>query len=105
MSKEEQQAAREKRREQGIPTRNVSTITSQKTTTFADAVEGRHYDSDQPPGSVGKATTVQVATLEQLKPTQKPKVYKGKATEQTQMDPRAQLELLQQQIEELSKRI
>ena len=105
MSKEEQQAAREKRREQGIPSRNVSTITSQKTTTFADAVEGCHYDSDQPPGSVAKATTVQVATLEQLKPTQKPKVYKGKATEQTQMDPRAQLELLQQQIEELSKRI
>jgi hypothetical protein len=85
MSKEEQQAAREKRREQGIPTRNVSTITtSQKTATFADAVEGRHYDNGQPPGSVAKATTVQVATLEQLKPTQKPKVYKGNATEQIQ---------------------
>jgi hypothetical protein len=84
----------------------VSTITtSQKITTFADAVEGRHYDNDQPAGSIAKATTVQVATLEQLKPTQKPKVYKGKATKQTQMDPQAQLELLKQQIEELSKRI
>jgi hypothetical protein len=71
MYKEEQQAAREKRREEGIPSRNVSTITtSQKTTTFADAVEGRHYDTDQPAGNVSKATTVQVATLEQLQPTQ-----------------------------------
>jgi hypothetical protein len=106
MSKEEQQAAREQRREQGIPTRNVSTITTnQKTTTFDETVEGRHYDIDQPPASVSKNTTVQVATLAQLQPTQKTKVYKGQATAQIQMDPQAEIELLKQQLAELSKRI
>jgi hypothetical protein len=106
MSKEEQQAAREQRREQGIPTRNVSTITTnQKKTTFDETVEGRHYNNDQPAASVAKNTTVHIATLEQLQPTQKLKVYKGQATAQTQMDPQAEIELLKQQLAELSKRI
>jgi hypothetical protein len=84
----------------------VSTIiTTQKTTTFADAVEGRHYNNDQPAGNVAKATTVQVATLEQIKPTQKPKVYKGLATERTQLDTQSEIELLKQQLAELSKHI
>jgi hypothetical protein len=76
-----------------------------QTTTFADSVEARHYDNDQPAGQVAKATTVQVATLAQLKPTQKPKVYKGQANEQTQMDTQSEIELLKQQLAELSKRI
>jgi hypothetical protein len=108
MSNEEQQAARDQRRDQGIPTRNVSTITTntnQKTTTFAAAVEGRHYTNDQPAGSIAKATTVQVANLAQLQPTQNPKVYKGQATAQTQMDTQSEIELLKQQLAELSKRI
>jgi hypothetical protein len=104
MSKEEQQAAREQRREQGIPTRNVSTITTdQKKATFDETVEGRHYNNDQPPASVAKNTTVQVATMEQ--PTQKPKVYKGKATKETQMDPQAEIEFLKKRLNELSERI
>jgi hypothetical protein len=103
MSKDEQQAARDQRRDQGSPTRNVSTITTnQKTTTFAETVEGRHYNTDQPPASVAKNTTIQVATLAQLQPTQKPKVYKGQATAQSQMDPQAEIELLKQQLAELS---
>jgi hypothetical protein len=105
MTKEQQQAAREQRRQQGIPTRNVSTVSSQKTTTFADTVEGRHYDNAQPARGIAKTTTVQVATLEQIQPTQKPKVYKGKATKETQMDPQAEIEFLKKRLDELSERI
>jgi hypothetical protein len=107
MSKEEQQAAREQRRK-AIPSRNVSTVTTHQktTTTFADSVEACHNNNDQPAGHVAKATTVQVATLAQLKPTQKPKVYKGQATEQTQMDTQSEIELLKKQLaEELSEQI
>jgi hypothetical protein len=101
-----QQAAREQRREQGIPTRNVSTITTnQKKATFDETVEACHYNNDQPPASVAKNTTVQVATLEQLQPTQKPKVYKGKATKEIQMDPQAEIEILKKRLDELSERI
>jgi hypothetical protein len=110
MSKEEQQAAREKCWEEGIPTRNVSTIpTHQKTAKFTEDVEGRQYDTDKPAGQVAQATTVKVTTLGPLKPTQKPKVYQGKPTAETQVDPRAEMELLKQEFEqffqELSERI
>jgi hypothetical protein len=110
MTKEEQQAAREKRREQGIPVRNVSGITTHRNVSSASASvrigeesEQLSFHSDESPKETGAHTSVRVATLEQIKPTQKPP-RKG-PNKETQMSDRAMLEMLQKQIEELSKRV
>jgi hypothetical protein len=114
MSKEEQQAARDKRREQGIPVRNVSGITSHRNVSsasasvrFGEESEEVSFHSDETPKETKAHTSVRVATLEQLKPTQKP-TRKG-PTKETQMSDRAMLELLrkdfEERITELSQRI
>jgi hypothetical protein len=109
ISKEEKQAARDKRREQGIPTRNVSGIVSHrnvsaKSTQFEDKDEVLEFDEEESPAQVEQASSVKVTTLAKLKPTQKPKVYLGKATKETQLNPEAKMKLIMQQyMEEMAQ--
>ena len=98
MTKEEQQAARDKRREQGIPTRNVSGITSHRNVSAASAnvqfgedSEQLSFDSDDSPKETKQHTTVRVATLSQLQPTQR-QTQRG-PSKGNQMSDRAKAEL------------
>ena len=116
MTKEQQQAARDKRREQGLPSRNVSGITSHRevsaatsSVTFGGDSEQLSFDVDDSPEETKKHTTVRVATLSQMQPT-RGQQSRG-PTKETQMSDRAraQLEISQlkrdfeKRMEELSQ--
>ena len=112
MSKEEQQAARDKRREEGIPSRNVSGISSQRnvsksnTVQISEDAEERMYDSEDEPQAVAKSTTFRVSSLAQIGPTSKPKTYQGpnqKPPKATQMNSEAKIRLLEEQLKQLKE--
>ena len=111
MSKEEQQLARDKRREQGIPTRNVSALQ------FADTDEVSLYDKSESPTAAAdvvgempskasnlKQAPVRVATLSKLKPTQRTQVYQGKPKAKNQVV-LEELKAVQNRIQELEAQL
>jgi hypothetical protein len=113
MSKEEQQAARDKRREQGIPTRNVSGITSQRNVSKSNTVqisedsEQRMYDTEEAPQAIAKSTTFRVSSLAQLQPTSKPKTYQGPKVppKASQLNNETRIQLLEKELQLLREQL